>query len=73
MLAILAKVEKQEPIIWEPIDIRVEPSQVGAVWLMRQAAQAILVRENKCEIIERESPEEAEANLAMKLREAKVL
>ena len=66
--------KKKEPIIWKPADIGVEPSQTGAAG--RRAKMLKLfqpVHEGKCEIAEGENPEEAAANLALKLREAKIL
>jgi electron transfer flavoprotein beta subunit len=65
---------KKQPIIWKPQDIGLDPSQVGAqgrrVKLLRLFQP---VKEAKCEIIEGESPQEAAANLAVKLRQAKIL
>ena len=66
--------KRKEPVVWKPADIGVEPSQVGAGG--RRAKMLKLfqpVREGKCEVIEGETPEEAAANLALKLREAKIL
>jgi len=66
--------KKIEPIIWKPADIGVEPAQAGAAG--RQAKLVKLfqpVHEGKCEVVEGESLEEAGANLALKLREAKLL
>ena len=66
--------KKKEPVIWKPADIGVDPSQIGAAG--RRAKMLRLfqpVREGKCEMIEGESPEEVAANLALKLREAKIL
>jgi len=66
--------KKKEPTIWKPADLGVEASQIGVTG--RRAKMLKLfqpVREGKCEIIEGETPEEAAANLALKLREAKVL
>ena len=66
--------KKKEPIIWKPADIGVEPSQVGAGGRRTKLVKLFQpVREGKCEIMEGESPEEAGANLASKLREAKIL
>ena len=65
---------KKQPTVWKPADIEIEPSQVGAAG--RQAKLLKLfqpVREGKCEIIEADTPEEAGANLATKLREAKLI
>ena len=66
--------KKKEPVIWKPADIGVESSQVGAA--SRRSKLLNLsqpVREGKCEIIGGESPAEAAANLALKLKEAKIL
>jgi electron transfer flavoprotein beta subunit len=66
--------KKKEPVIWKPADIGVEPSQVGAAGRRTKLTKLFQpVREGKCEIIEGESPEEAGVNLALKLREAKIL
>jgi len=66
--------KKVEPIVWKPADIGVEAAQAGAAG--RQAKLVKLfqpVHEGKCEVIEGESLEEAGVNLALKLREAKLL
>lgn len=66
--------KKKEPIIWTPADIGVEPSQVGAAGRRAKLVKLFQpVREGKVELIEGESPEEAGANLATKLREVKVI
>jgi len=66
--------KKKEPIIWKPADIGVEPSQIGAAGQRSKMLKLFQpVHEGECEIIEGESPEEAAANLALKLREVKVL
>ena len=66
--------KKKEPIIWKPADIGVESAQIGAAG--RRAKMLKLfqpVREGKCEVVGGETPEEAAANLALKLREVKIL
>ena len=66
--------KKKDPVIWKPADIGVEPAQIGAEG--RRADMLKLfqpVREGKCEIMEGETTEEAAVNLALKLREAKIL
>jgi len=66
--------KKKDPIIWTPADLGVEPDQIGEAG--RRAKMLKLfqpVHEGKVEIIEGESPEESAANLALKLREAKIL
>jgi electron transfer flavoprotein beta subunit len=65
---------KKQPIVWKPADIGLEPSQVGAAGRRVKLAKLFQpVRETKCEIIEGDTPAEAGANLAVKLREAKKL
>ncbi len=66
--------KRKEPVVWKPADIGVEPSQLGAAGRKAKLIKLFQpVREGKCEIIEGESPEEAGTNLAVKLREVKVL
>jgi len=66
--------KKKEPVIWKPADIGVEVSQIGAAGRRTKLFKLFQpVREAKCEIVEGENPEEAAVNLALKLREAKVL
>jgi len=66
--------KKKEPVIWKPSDIGVDPSQIGAAGRRIKMLKLFQpVREGKCEMIEGENPEDAAANLALKLREAKVL
>ena len=66
--------KRKEPVIWKPADIGVEPSQVGAAGRHAKLLKLFQpVHEGKCEIIEGESAEESAVNLALKLREAKIL
>ena len=66
--------KKKEPVIWKPADIGVEVSQIGAAGRRTKLFKLFQpVREAKCEIVEGENPEEVAVNLALKLREAKVL
>jgi len=66
--------KRKQPVVWKPADIGVDPSQVGAAGQHTKLVKLFQpVRESKCEIIEGESPEEAGVNLALKLREAKIL
>ena len=66
--------KRKEPIIWKPADISVDPSQIGAAGRRTKMLKLFQpVREGKCEIIEGENPEETAVNLALKLREAKIL
>ena len=65
---------KKQPVIWKPADIGLEPSQIGAAGRHSKLDRLFQpVKEAKCEIIEGETPAEAGANLALKLREAKLL
>lgn len=66
--------KKKQPVVWKPADIGVEPSKVGAAGRRVKMMKLFQpVREGKCEIVGGESPEEAGANLAVRLRQAKVL
>jgi electron transfer flavoprotein beta subunit len=65
---------KKQPIIWKPQDIELDPSQIGAQGRRTKLAKLFQpVREVKCEIIEADTPTEAAINLALKLREAKII
>jgi electron transfer flavoprotein beta subunit len=66
--------KRKEPIIWKPADIGVDPSKIGAAGRRTRLAKLYQpVKEAKCEIITGDTPEEAAAKLALKLREAKAL
>ena len=66
--------KKIEPIVWKPVDIGVEPSQIGAAGCRTKMLKLFQpVHEGACELAEGETPEEAAVNLALKLREAKIL
>jgi len=66
--------KRKEPILWKPADIGVDPGQVGAAGRRTRLLKLFQpVREGKCEIIGGESLEEAAVNLALRLREAKIL
>jgi len=65
---------KKQPTVWKPADMGLEQSQVGSAGRNTKLVRLFQpVREAKCEIIEGESAAEAGANLALRLREAKVL
>jgi electron transfer flavoprotein beta subunit len=65
---------KKQPTVWKPADIGLEQSQVGSAGRNTKLVRLFQpVKEAKCEIIEGESAAEAGANLALRLREAKVL
>jgi electron transfer flavoprotein beta subunit len=66
--------KKKEPVVWKPADIGMEVSQVGAAGRKARVSRLFQpVHEGKCEFAEGESAEEVGANLALKLRAAKVL
>jgi electron transfer flavoprotein beta subunit len=70
---IMAAAKKQVPT-WNAQDIGADPSKLGASGARTKLLKLFVpVKEAKCEIIEGESPEEAAANLALKLREAKLI
>jgi electron transfer flavoprotein beta subunit len=65
---------KKQPTLWKPQDIGVSSDKIGAPGRQTKLARLFQpVKEAKCEIIEGETPGEAAANLALRLREAKVL
>ena len=65
---------KKEPVVWTPADIGVDPSEIGASGRHTTLVKLFQpVKESKCEVIEADSPAEAGAKLALRLREAKVL
>jgi len=66
--------KRKEPVVWKPADIGVESSQVGVAGGRIKVLKLFQpVHEGKCEVIEGENVEDAAANLALKLREAKLL
>jgi electron transfer flavoprotein beta subunit len=65
---------KKQPTIWKPADIGLEPSQVGAAGKRSKLDKLFQpVKEAKCEIIKGDTPAEAGTNLAVRLKEAKLL
>ena len=65
---------KKQPTVWKPSDIGLEPSQVGAAGRRSKLAKLFQpVKEAKGEIIEGETPAQAGTNLAIRLREAKII
>lgn len=70
---IMAAARKQ-PIVWKPADIGLQASQVGAAGRRVKLLKLFQpVKQAKCEIVQSESPAEAGALLASKLREAKII
>ena len=70
---IMAAARKQ-PIVWTPADLGVDASGVGASGRRLQLNRLYQpVKEARCEIVAGETAAEAGANLAARLREAKVI
>jgi electron transfer flavoprotein beta subunit len=66
--------KKVEPVVWKPADISIDSARVGAAGQRTKLRKLFQpVYEGKCDFVEGESAEEAAANLALKLREAKKL
>jgi electron transfer flavoprotein beta subunit len=66
--------KKIEPVVWKPADIGVEPSRLGAAGQRAKILKLFQpVHEGKCEFVPGDTPEEAAVNLALKLRETKIL
>jgi len=66
--------KKKQPVTWTPSDLGLDPASIGAAGskiTLQQLYEPVF--EGTCELIEAETPEEAGALLATKLREAKVL
>lgn len=65
---------KKQPIVWKPKDIGVDPSKIGAKGRQTKLLKLFQpVKEGKCEIVGGDSPAEAAANLALRLRQAKII
>jgi len=66
--------KKIEPIIWKPSDLELSPNDVGAAACKSQMIQLFeRVQEGKCEFVEGETPEEMGINLAIRLKQNKIL
>jgi electron transfer flavoprotein beta subunit len=65
---------KKQPTVWKPADLGLEASQVGEAGRKTKLLRLFQpTKEALCEIVEGETPEEAGALLADRLRSAKVL
>lgn len=65
---------KKQPTVWTPADIGLDPSEIGEAGRKSKLLKLFQpVREGKCEFVEADSPAEAGAKLADKLREAKLI
>jgi electron transfer flavoprotein beta subunit len=66
--------KRKEPTVWKPADIGVTAAEVGAAGRRAKLMKLFQpVHEARCEIVAGETPEEAAVNLALRLREAKVI
>jgi electron transfer flavoprotein beta subunit len=66
--------KKLEPVVWKPADIGIDAAKIGAAGQRIKINKLFQpVHEGKCEMATGDSPEEMAADLAKKLREAKVL
>jgi len=66
--------KKKQPEVWKPADIEAEASQIGAAGVRIKTLRLFQpVHEGKCEVIGGDNQEEAGANLALKLREVKLI
>ncbi len=66
---------KKKPVtVWTAQDLGLDMSLIGASGVKSKIVKLFIpVREAKCELVEGETPEEIGSNLALKLREAKLL
>jgi electron transfer flavoprotein beta subunit len=66
--------KRKEPVVWKPADIGADPSMLGAKGRREKLMKLFQpVKDTKCEIVSADTPEEAAAKLAVRLREAKVI
>lgn len=66
--------KKIDPVVWKPGDIGVEAAMIGSAGrhtVVRRLFQPVF--EGKCEMADGDTPEEAAVNLALKMREAKMI
>lgn len=66
--------KRKQPVVWKPDDIGLDPSQIGEAGRRTKLVKLFQpVSEGEAEIIGGETPEEMGENLALKLREEKIL
>jgi electron transfer flavoprotein beta subunit len=66
--------KRKEPIVWKPADIGADPAKIGAKGRRSTLVKLFQpVRDSKCEVVTGDTPEDAAAKLAQRLREAKVI
>lgn len=65
---------RKQPVVWKPADIGADVSKIGAAGRASRLLKLFVPeRKGKCEIVQADSPAEAGAALALKLREAKIV
>jgi len=65
---------KKQPIVWKPADIGLDAAKVGSAARKSKIVKLFQpVKEGKCEMVSADSPAEAAALLAQKLRDNKVI
>ena len=70
----IMKAEKIQPVVWKPEDIGADPSSLGAKGRQTRLIRVFQpVKEARCEMIEGENAADAAVNLALRLREARIL
>ena len=63
----------KQPVRWRPADISLDPAESGASGRCTQVMELFQpTREGQCELVSGDSPDEIGANLALRLREAKL-
>jgi electron transfer flavoprotein beta subunit len=66
--------KKIEPVVWKPADIGLDTAKAGTAGRRTKVRKLFQpVHEGKCDFAAGETPEEMAANLAVKLREARIL
>ena len=64
---------RKEPIVWKPADIGAEPVKIGGSGRKSKMIKLFQpVRDNKCELISGDTPEDAAMKLAVKLKQNRV-
>ncbi len=66
--------KRKEPVIWKPADIGADPAKIGASGRRAKLLKLFQpVRDTRCEFVAADTPEDAAAKLATRLREVKIL
>lgn len=70
----IMQAKRKEPIVWKPADIGADLAKIGFNGRRSKLIKLFQpIKDNKCEIVKAETPEDAAIKLAERLREAKVL